>query len=285
MRKRIKLADVLKKALDDSISADLKAILPTKLKIMGTVGFVRLDPRLEKVKHMIGEKILEIYPYLKTIVNTLGIEGELRKPIVEIIAGEEKTEIVYKEHNYRFKMDFTKVMFSLGNSNERWRMANVSNSNEIVIDMFAGIGQFTIPMAVNSKPQKIFAIDLNPDAYKFLLENIFLNKVEDVVFPIWGDSKKVVPTLLNNFADRVIMGYFGNTQDFLPAAFAGLKKEGIIHYHNIYPRSVIFSGVIKELKEIASRESREIEILYKNIVKTYSPSKVHVVVDLKVNTL
>ena len=75
---------------------------------------------------------------------------------------------------------------------------------EIVVDMFAGIGYFSIPMAVHSKPEKIVSIEINPESFNYLKENLRLNRVEDIISPVLGDCSTAAP---EGIADRVIMGY------------------------------------------------------------------------------
>ena len=127
-----------------------------------------------------------------------------REPNVKIIYGNKKTETIHIENGIRYKLDPQKVMFSSGNMDERIRMAKISNPKETVVDLFAGIGYFTLPMAVYSKPKKIFACEINPVAYDYLCKNIVQNDVTSIVEPLLGDNKTTAP---KNVADRIIMGY------------------------------------------------------------------------------
>ncbi len=140
-------------------------------------------------------------------------------------------------------------MFSSGNMDERIRMAKISNNSEIVIDLFAGIGYFTLPIAVYSKPKKIFACEKNRISYNYLCENIVLNNVIDIVEPLRGDNRKVAP---KNVADRIIMGYIGDTNKFLTTAFECLKDyQGTIHYHEKYPEKIVPDKPLIQIQKIA----------------------------------
>ena len=45
----------------------------------------------------------------------------------------------------------------------------------ISVDVFAGVGPFAIPAA--AKGCKVYANDLNPESFKYLNQNVSINKV------------------------------------------------------------------------------------------------------------
>ncbi len=213
----------------------------------------------------------------KTIcVRTGGIEGQLRVPRVNVVKGS-STVTIHTENKCKFKLDVAKVMFSKGNVSERKRMADISNSEETVIDMFAGIGYFTIPMAVHSKPKQIFAIELNPDSYEFLCENAKLNKVESIVKPMLWDCSKVE---LNVKADRILMGLLPSAEKYLPAAMRFAKRGTVVHYHGTAKDA---EELVKQVKEAAGKASFNCEVLKITKVKSYAPHVWHFVIDVKIN--
>ncbi|MGZ7048745.1 MAG: class I SAM-dependent methyltransferase family protein, partial [Methanobacterium sp.] len=136
----------------------------------------------------------------------------------------------------------------------------------------------SIPIAVHSIPQKIYSIEINPVSYGYLKENIILNDVENVIEPIYGDCKKVAP---KSIADRVLMGYIGNTHEFLDTAMEIVKPGGIIHYHESVPDLLKFERPPQRIIDAA--KGREVKILKKRIIKKYSPGVYHVVIDAKIN--
>jgi tRNA wybutosine-synthesizing protein 2 len=156
-------------------------------------------------------------------------------------------------------------------------MSTIVKQGETVVDMFAGIGYFSIPIAVHSKPAKIYSIEINPISYGYLCENVHLNKVEGVLEPILGDCREIAPL---GIADRVLMGYIGNTNEYLDVAIDVLKEGGIIHYHESVPDKLKFTRPVDRINEAAIASGREmVEILNKRIIKPYSPGVYHVVVD------
>lgn len=247
-------------------------------EVVGEVLILELPPELD-AKKIIGKKFLELFPRIKTVLNRVEIAHEFRKPLVEIIAGS-KTETVHRENYCLFKLDASKIMFSAGNMGERKRMANISNPSEVVVDMFAGIGYFSIPVAKHSKPKRVFSIEKNPVAFEYLKENIKLNKLRNVE-PVLGDCREVAP---KNVVDRVIMGYFFEQEKFLPAAVNALKKKGVIHYHDLAMKKEIPSRV-EEVRAALKKLGCEANLIEKRIVKSYAPIRWHAVFDFEVKKI
>lgn len=270
----------IKKLLSNEIPSELICYLPEKWEKIGDVLTIKLNESLRKHQEKIGERYAEIL-HCKTALNDVGgISGTYRKPKVEILYGSKNTETIHKENGIGYKLDLQKIMFSSGNMDERKRMANISNKNETVVDLFAGIGYFTIPMAVYSKPKAIFSCEINPIAYEYLCKNIVLNHVTSVVKPLLGDNKSMAP---KNIADRVIMGYIDDTYRFLPTAIDCLKNgTGIIHYHDVFPNELIPEKSLKFVQEIAKKYDTNAKLLKYNYIKSYAPGVSHVVFDIKI---
>jgi tRNA wybutosine-synthesizing protein 2 len=271
----------IKKSLYDDIPKELVDQLPDKWEKIGDVLTLKLKSNYDKYIDIISEKYAEILN-CKTVLNEVGgISGIYRKPKVDIIYGSKNTETIHKENGIKFKLDPAKIMFSSGNMNERIRMANISKNNETVVDLFSGIGYFSIPMAVFSKPKKIFACEINTVSYEFLCENIVLNDVTSIVEPLLGDNRKTAP---DNIADRVILGYLNNSHRFLPTALNCLKNQtGIIHYHDVCPNELIPKKSFKNIQKAANNHNREAELLSFINIKSYAPGINHVVLDVKID--
>ena len=270
----------IKKSLKNNISLELTNFLPEKWEKIGDVLIVKLDEKLKSYGEEIGKTYAEVL-HCKTVLNDVGgISGIYREPNVEILYGSENTEVVHKENGVRYKLDVAKIMFSSGNMDERLRMANISNKNETVVDLFAGIGYFTLPMAVYSKPRKIFSCEINPVAYKYLCKNIVLNHVTSIVNPLFGDNRIIAP---KNVAERVVMGYFEDTEKFLPTAFDCLKNcTGIIHFHNVCSDELFPEKPLKIVEKTADKYKRNVEFLTYRVIKSYSPGVSHIVLDIQV---
>lgn len=252
-----------------------KQFLPSGWQILGDIIIISLRRELEAHKKEIGNALLSLYPGCKTVLLDSGISGKMRQPGREIIAGS-RTETIHKENGCLFKIDAMRLMFSQGNLAEKKRMSKLGKG-ETIVDMFAGIGYFSIPMAVHSKPKKIIAIELNPVAFGYLKENIQLNKVGEIIEPVSGDCALVTP---RGVADRVLMGYL-DAHEYLEHGIRALLPGGILHYHEAVPEAVERRPV-KRVVEAAEKLGKRAEIIETRRIKKYSPGVWHVVVDTRV---
>ncbi|MCS7131851.1 MAG: class I SAM-dependent methyltransferase family protein [Hadesarchaea archaeon] len=270
----------LRNALRGSLSPEELELLPSGFDRMGHVAILTLPPALMHRSVEIAGALLQLKGVRTVALREGPITGRHRKPKVKVIAGEPNTETLHKEHGCLFKLDVAKVMFAPGNLFERGRIVGLVQPGEVVVDMFAGVGQFSIPIAKRAKPSKVYAIELNPVAYRYLCENIELNRVGHIVVPLHGDCEEMAPL---GVADRVIMGILHVTHRYLPLAMQVLKPAGgIIHYHESVPSKLRFE---RPIKRIISATRRRVEILNKRVVKRYAPGVDHVVVDVRIGPL
>jgi len=268
----------LKEYLQVSLSEDEIAYLPSGWQILGDIIIVNIPESLDEKSLLIANTLLSMHPKCKSVIRDFGIEGQFRQPKRELLLGKE-TETIHREHGCLFKQDALKVMYSKGNLEERKRMGKLGKG-EIVVDMFAGIGYFSIPMAVHSKPEKIVSIEINPESFNYLKENLRLNRVEDIITPVLGDCTTATP---EGVADRVIMGYVGTTHLYLEPALRALKKTGgILHYHETVPEKLSDSRPQERIKKAAKALNRRTEVLGTHIIKKYSPGVLHLVVDARI---
>lgn len=270
----------LKDKLKNKLSNQELEILPRGYQILGKILIIKLKPKLIKNRKLVGESIKSMFPYIHTVCLMKEIKGITRKPKIEIIAGCKVTQTLHKEHGCQFLLNVSEIMWSEGNKDERIRLTKIVKPKETVVDMFAGIGYFSIPIAKYSKPKKIYAIDINPKAIEYLRKNIWLNNVENKIEVLEGDCRKF-SKMLENTADRIIMGYLLKTEIFLPYAFKITKNNAIIHFHRTVKQEEI-EKIKKKIIEIGKKNKVKIKILKITKVKSYAPKIYHVVFDLKV---
>jgi tRNA wybutosine-synthesizing protein 2 len=268
------LADALK----DELPPEVIDLLPRGWYIMGDVIAVKMHHDLTPYQFRIGQALLDFYPRCKTVLRDWGIEGQLREPRREIVAGA-STKTVHKENGVLFALDTGKVMFSPGNLRERMRMSRFGQG-EFVVDMFAGIGYFSLQMAVHSRPRKVLSIELNPVAFEYLRQNISLNHVEEIVEPVLGDCAMVTP---QGVADRVVMGMVQVTNKYLQTGISALRPGGILHYHQTIPTKSFPDAAVQDVMDAAQSLGKRAEILKCIKVKKYSPGVVHCVIDARIN--
>jgi tRNA wybutosine-synthesizing protein 2 len=271
----------IKKLLQENLNELSKKdllLLPSSYQKIGNIVIVNLNKELWKYDRKIGRIILENIPDTKTVCRRTGfIIGRTRRPQVKVIAGEKNTKTVHKEHGISYKIDVNEIMFSKGNLSERNRLTKLVGRNEVIVDMFAGIGYFSLPLAKYSQPKKVYAIEINPDAYHYLNENIKLNKVEDTVVPILGDCVIEVAKL-DRIADRVLMGLLPSSKEYLMDAMKVVKKNGIIHYHGVTKENE-WKQLFDDVKVAAELYGFKVELLKKIKVKSYAPGVYHWVLD------
>ncbi|AGB02386.1 class I SAM-dependent methyltransferase [Methanoregula formicica] len=195
------------------------------------------------------------------------LEDVTRTPKTELLWGT-AGEVRHKENGYLFIMDPQEVMFSMGNRNEKMRIARLIRSgsgHERVADMFAGIGYFTIPMA--GAGAEVHAMEINPVAFRYLERNVAVNRLADRVTTGLGDSR----TLLSGTYNRIVMGHF-DAVTMLPEALAHAEAGSVLHIHSIGQ----VEGQIRSAAEGAGFSST----IRVHKVKKYRPHAWHVVQDV-----
>lgn len=265
--------------LRDCLSDKELGLLPSGWSRIGHVVVLSLPPELMGKASLIGEAMLGLRGVRTVAVRAGPITGRERRPKLKVVAGDPGTETVHREHGCEFKLDVERVMFAPGNVGERGRVAKLVGLGEVVVDLFAGVGQFSIPIAKNAEPRKVYAVELNPPAFGYLRENIDLNRIGHVVEPLLGDCAEIAP---RGLADRVVMGILHVTHRYLPLALEVLKPEGgVIHYHESVPTELGFERPVARIRKAANGGA--VEILNKRVVKRYSPGVDHVVIDAKIS--
>lgn len=265
-------------SLQGMIPQECIDLLPRGWFLLGDIIVVKIHPRLREYEKHIGQALLDCYPRCHSVLADEGISGPFREPARRLIIGK-KTRTVHRENKIIFNLDARLVMFSPGNLTERIRMSRLGKG-EYVVDMFAGIGYFSIPMAVHSRPRKVTAIEWNPNAYHYLCQNIRQNQVEDIVQPVLGDCAKVTP---KGAADRVVMGMVQVTDRYLQKGISALRPGGVLHYHQTIPARMYPDAAIWDVTQAAEAMGCRAEILGHVLVKKFSPGVVHAVIDARID--
>ena len=251
---------------------------PSSWAVVGSV--ILVEPGDSPRPSEVGEALLALHGEADTVLARAGISGEHREPDVTVLAGEGDTETVHTEDGTQYGLDLSEVMFSPGNQAERVRMGEAVEKGERVLDMFAGIGYFTLPMA--RAGATVTAVERNPTAFRYLVENVRRNAVDDRVQPYRADCRDVVPGFAEDGrADRVVMGYY-DAWEYLDSALAALTPGGIVHLHEATPDPLVFGRPIERLETAAADAGRTVEVLDTRRVKSHSEGVDHVVVDARV---
>jgi len=287
----MKLKEALKGVLEEN---ELRKVVKS-YDIIGDTILIRVHSDLESKRGIIAEALHKIYPHVRSIAAVplyAHTDRVYRTRDLEVIWGDENMETTHKESGCLFKVNPERVFFSPRLSYERMRVASKVMAGETIINMFSGVGCFSIIIARMQPQTKIYSIDVNPYAYEYMNENVRLNRMEGRVIPILGDVREELKKSgLEGVADRVLMPLPEEAHSFLPLAVRALKLDkegagGVIHYYDVSTGRKgddLFVMPIKRVRGIISSvfgDSLRLKIEEKRIVRSVAPRRYHVVLDL-----
>jgi len=271
----------LKEALKAKLTKKEFGFAPKAFDSFGDIAVIEIPKELEKKKKLIGETLLLVSPRFETVCSIeSNHEGEFRVQKVKVIAGKKNLVATYKESATTLKVPLGKVFFSPRLGSERLRIAGEIKKGEVIGAWFSGVGPYPIVFAKNSLMEKAIAIELNPIAHKYALQNAKLNKCENKIDFVKGDVKKVYKKYKRVF-DRIAMPLPHTGYQFLKEAFYCIKPKGTIYFYEIVEKED-FVLPLSQIKEAAKSQKRKIRIIRKKRVRQFSPSKEQVVFDIKV---
>lgn len=274
---------MLKRALENVLSEKESDELISAFDQIGEIIIVRIPDSLLSKKKIIGEALLNDVKIVRSVFyQASAVSGDFRTRDLEILAGEDNTETEYKEFGCRFTVDVENAFFSPRLSTERGRIADLVQDGEIVTNMFAGIGMFSV-MAAKKKKCTVFSIDINPVASKLCEVNIGLNKLAGDIISINGDAAEIIKEQLINKSDRTLMLLPERSDEFLESAINATKDGGIIHYYShIHADEKTKAGELSEEQYLKTTTVKS-EILHSKIVRPVGPRYYQTVVDVKIS--
>jgi len=217
-----------------------------------------------------AKKILQSRPSLHTVLFASSeVCGEYRTREFEVLAGDSTTRTEVIEYGHRFTVDLSKAYFSARLSSERQRILEQVTDNEIILDMFAGVGPFAITLAVRAT--FVVASDINPQAIILMLENCARNRTENML-PVLADAHHLSESLSWRF-DRIVMNLPLSGTEFLPDAFRLCKAGGTIHFYSLVSAKGEHLEYIHKLRG---------KVIAERVVRSYSPGQWHTVYDIRV---
>ena len=271
--------------LADKLPHALLAGLPRAIDFVGDIAIVEIPPELSTYKGAIGEAILNAHKQICTVLAKSGaVEGVYRLRDFEVIAGAKKTVTVYREYGCTYHVDVAKAYFSPRLSSEHDRVASQVKTGETVVDLFAGVGPFAIPIAKKHKNVRVYAVDVNPDAVALMKRNVAVNRAEKQVVPFLGDARQVVREHLSGKADRVIMNLPETALEFVDVACEAIKPGGgIVHYYGFVKDSDPLETAQVLLTEAVKQNMRQVtKFLLAKSVREVAPYTWQVVVDAQI---
>ncbi|PIY88569.1 MAG: methyltransferase [Nitrosopumilales archaeon CG_4_10_14_0_8_um_filter_34_8] len=274
---------MLKKALENILTTQESKELISSFDQIGDIIIVRIPDSLLSKKKLIGETLLKQVKIAKSIFyQASAVEGDFRTRNLEILAGDNKTETEYKEFGCKFTVDVENAFFSPRLSTERERIANLVQDGETVVNMFAGVGMFSV-MIAKKKKCTVYSIDINPIATKLCEKNIKSNKIAGNIISINGDALQIIQEQLQNKSDRTLMLLPERSDEFLESAINATKNGGIIHYYShIHADKKSDAGKLSEEHYLQVTPVKS-EILGSKIVRAVGPRYYQTVVDVKIS--
>ena len=274
---------MLKKALENVLSEKESDELISAFDQIGEIIIVRIPDSLLSKKKIIGKALLDDVKIVRSVFyQASAVSGDFRTRDLEILAGEDNTETEYKEFGCRFTVDVKNAFFSPRLSTERGRIADLIQNGEVMTNMFAGIGMFSI-MAAKKKKCTVYSLDINPVASKLCETNIGLNKLAGNVISINGDASEIIKEQLTNKSDRTLMLLPERSDEFLESAIDTTKDGGIIHYYShIHADKKTEAGKLSEEHYLKVTPVKS-EILHSKIVRPVGPRYYQTVVDVKIS--
>lgn len=256
---------------------ELRLLLPSSFDIIGDIAIIELPEELMEYGKAIGEAILKVHRHIKAVfAKGSKISGEYRVRELMHLAGEKRTETLHRENGIRLKLDVAKVYYTPRLATERMRVFEEARPGEVILDMFAGVGPYSILLA--KKAKLVFAVDVNPWAIKYLEENRKLNKTANVI-PILGDVRKVAGGIR---ADRVVMNLPKFADRFLREAMVSVKPGGVVHYYGFGPEEDLFSEHEAKIKAVARGLGLSVEFLDERKVRPYAPRQFNIAIDFRI---
>ncbi len=237
---------------------------------------IEIPLEVEPYESIVAEALMRVQRNVKSVLSK-GTErmGEYRIRDMKLLAGDPDTEVVHRESGCIFKVDPVKAYFSPRESTEREKISAAVGLNERVLVMFSGIGPFPICIAKRRPTTTCVAVELNPEAHMYCLENIRLNKVGNRVTALLGDVREICPNLGESY-DRVLMPLPKGAYKFLDIAIPLVKPGGVLHFYHWSPRDDPFTDGENVILEAVEKSGRSFEVINRVKVSEYSPSALKV---------
>ncbi|MCX8204834.1 MAG: class I SAM-dependent methyltransferase family protein [Candidatus Nezhaarchaeota archaeon] len=251
--------------------------------VVGDIAVIKVPPELVEHRHSLAKALLEELPHVKAVFRQSSPHvGDYRLRGLEWLAGEHRTVTIHREHGCYFKVDLAKAYFTPRLSYERLRVASLASEGELVFNMFAGVGCFSILLA-KLRGAEVVSVDLNADAAKLMAENVELNRVRGLVHVVRGDSKLLGLVGKPGWADRVLMPLPLKSLEFLDAAVHVSKLRGVIHFYGEArgSRTEALRKVWLSVERRARELGAKVCLLNSRVVREVGPRVFQVAIDLR----
>ena len=282
-RKRLKSKEGCKSAKECKKPArDSSTARPSSYDVVGDIALVEIPDDRQNDRKKIAQSIMDMHKHIKTVLEKRGDRyGEFRLREMKPITGRE-TVTDHHESGCTFRLDVAKAYFSPREGTERERIASQVKPGETVLVMFAGVGPYAVVIGKRQpKVKKVYAVEINPDAVKWMEENIRLNKLTYVVEPMLGDANNTCKKLYGK-CSRIVMPLPHEGRKFLATAIRCARPRGMIHFYYIGPEQDLFRMAADIIRMECSKLGKKFRILRQHKVLPYGPRMFKVCIDFEV---
>jgi tRNA (guanine37-N1)-methyltransferase len=245
-----------------------KDSLPRSFDVVGQIVLVRLPPELEPRKEEVGEALLRFVPGARLVGLDHGVEGTDRLRRVERIAGAGPWHTRHRENGLEFEVDVERAYFSPRLAREHARVAGEVRAGESVYDLCCGVGPFSLTIAHAGRPDRITAVDANPEAIALLRATMarypFANRITPVSAPVEQFLPGAAPV------ERVVLNLPLEGIKYLPSVARTVTPGGRLYYYEVVPRSELPGRGITLVKALSPTGT--FAVVGERVVHPYSPS-------------
>lgn len=268
--------ETYRSALRESVGEAVTSPLMSKAyDILGDIAIIDAEPRYAKG---MAKAIMRTNANIRTVLRKGGaVSGTYRTRAYHYVAGARNFVAEYRENGCVFRFDVRKVFFSPRLAYERKRIADLSKDGDSVMVMFSGVGPFAIECARQHPKSRVVAIELNRQAHVSALENIMLNKVNNVT-AVLGDVRKAVRKY-RRFADRIIMPLPKDAYTFLDSVAYAANSPCTVHYYAFGDAKTVFRDQKERIRSFLKGKGKRVRFVFERVVRPYSATEIEIVLD------
>ncbi|MFC7097594.1 class I SAM-dependent methyltransferase [Halobaculum marinum] len=256
--------------------AEILGVEPSYERLGDVVILDEDDP--ERARE-VADAIVESDVPCETVVNRASkVAGEYRVREWDVLYGDD-TETVHREYGHEFALDIAEVYFSPRLATERHRVVEQVSDGEHVVDMFAGVGPFAVPMA--ARGAEVLGCDVNPAAIRYLQENAQRNGVADRITALEGDVRETTADY-DDWADRIVMNLPHSADEFLDTAVRLAGDDCVLHLYDITHEDDPFGPGERAVRAAAEPAGYTVAVETRREVRSYAPHEVNVCLDVRI---
>jgi tRNA (guanine37-N1)-methyltransferase len=281
------LTKTLRQILSASLSTEEVLKVYNSYDVIGDIAILRPTEASIKHRRAIARAVMSVHRNVKTVLLQLGpVQGNFRTRMLRHVAGEDKTVTTHFEAGCGFRVDVSSCYFSPRLSYERMRVARLVADGEVVVNMFAGVGCFSLLISKFSRALRVYSIDVNPSAIRYMQENVRMNGAYGRVIPMLGDAKEIIEARLRHVADRVLMPLPEKAAEYLPYSILALKKTGgFVHYYD-FEHSKKGVDAVEKVKLKVAEKLADLDLVFNVVfgraVRSTGPNWYQVALDIAV---